>query len=83
MLLVTSYFELLVLMHTVGSICVQAWVYVLAELLGSALAAGAAVVLYGVGPDWARLHDHSATRPKALEDEETAFRNEVFNPCTC
>lgn len=54
----------------------QAWVYVLAELLGGALAAGAAIVLYGLGPDWARFHDHSAKKPSNPRDEEVTYHNE-------
>lgn len=58
--------------------CLQAWMYVLAELLGGVLAAGAAVVLYGIGPDWPGFHDHRAMRPKLSEDDGvTAFHNEV------
>lgn len=51
--------------------------YVLAELLGGALAAGAAIVLYGLGPDWARFHDHSAKKPSNPRDEEVTYHNEV------
>ena len=42
----------------------DAWVYILAQLLGGVLSAACSFPLYGLGADWARLWDRSSWRPK-------------------